>query len=68
MPLHIPGTKVVMYSNASFNNTSDGRSQGGYLVFLADKKQHFMSHSWRSNKLRWVARYTLTAETLAFTD
>ena len=33
-PLNIPSTKLVVYSDVSFN-ISDDCSQGGYLVFLA---------------------------------
>ena len=57
-----------MYSDTSFNNISDGFSQGGYFVFLADKNNNSCPISWKSNKLRQVARSTFAAEALAFTD
>ena len=69
-PLHVPSTKMVMYSDASFINISDGCSQGEYLVFLSDKNNTSCPISWKSNKLRRVARFTftLTIEALAFID
>ena len=47
-PLHISSTKVIMYPDASFSNISDGCSQGGYLVFLADKNSTSCPISWKS--------------------
>ena len=66
--LHRPSTKVVMFADASFNNLSDGSSQGGYIVLLVDKDNRCCPISWKSNKVRRIARSTLAAETLAFTD
>ena len=66
--LHRPSTKVIMFADASFNNLPDGSSQGGYIVLLADKNNRCCPISWKSNKVRRVARSTLAAETLAFTD
>ena len=66
--LDVPTTKVVMYSDASFNNLRNGSSQGAYLVFLVDKYNNSCPIAWKSNKLRRVARSTLAAETLAFAD
>ena len=66
--LHLPSTKVVMYSNASFNNITDGNSQGGYIVFLSDKHNNSSPIAWKSTKLCHIARSTLAAETLAFTE
>ena len=42
--LHLESTKIVMFSDASFNNLSDGYSQGGYIVFIADKFNMSLSH------------------------
>lgn len=66
--LDLKSTKVMMFSDASFNNLSDGNSQGGHIVFLADKFKMSSPISWKSNKIRRIARSTLAAETLAFTD
>ena len=39
--LDLKSTKIVMFSDASYNNIPDGNSQGGHVVFLTDK--HKMS-------------------------
>ena len=57
-----------MYADASFNNDKDGSSQGGHIVFLKDKDGNSCPITWRSNKVRRIARSTLAAETLAFSD
>ena len=54
-----------MKTDTNFNNIYDGCSQGGYLCFYL---VFLFPISWKSNKLRRVARSTLTAEPLAFTD
>lgn len=66
--LDIPSTRVTIYSDASFNNIPNGNSQGGYITMLTDKHQRSCPISWKSNKVRRVARSTLAAETLALTD
>ena len=66
--LHLESTKIVMFSDASFNNLSDGYSQGGDIVFIADKFNMSCPISWKSTKVRRVAKSTLAAETLAFTE
>ena len=57
-----------MFSDASFNNLSDGYSKGGHIVVLADKCNISCSVWWKSTKVRRVARSTLVAETLEFTE
>ena len=60
--------KIVMYSDASFMNLSDGGSQGGFVVFLSDNKDTCCPLSWKSTKIKRIVRSTLAAETLAFTE
>jgi len=67
-PLHRESTHIIMYADASFNNLENGNSQGGHLVMIRDKNQVVCPIFWKSNKVRRVARSTLAAETLAFTD
>ena len=55
-----------MFSDVSFNN--DGYSQGGHILFIADKFNMSSPVLWKSTKVRRVARSTLAAETLAFTE
>ena len=64
-PLHV---QVAMYSGVSYNNIPDGCIQGRYLVFLAEKNNTWCPVTWKSNKIMELARSTLTAETLTFTD
>ena len=60
--------QVIGYADASFNNLNDGGSQGGQIIFLVDASRNACPVSWRSNRIRRVARSTLAAETLSFAD
>ena len=66
--LHLKSTKIVMFSDTSFKNLSDGYSQGGYIVFITDKFKMSCPVSWKSTKVHCVERSTLATETLAFTE
>ena len=66
--LNLPNTRLVMFSDASYNNLKDGGSQGGHVVFLVDDQLQSCPLLWSSNRTKRVARSTLSAETLAFTD
>ena len=66
--LDIPSTQVVVFTDSSFNNLDDGGSQGGQIVFLKDKFDRACPISWRSTRVRRVARSTLAAESLSFAD
>ena len=57
-----------MFSGASFNNFPDGYSQGGHIVFIAGEFNMSCPVSWKFLKVCRVARSTLAAETLAFTE
>ena len=57
-----------VFSDASFNNLSGGGSQGGFLIFICDKKNNAIPIYWQSNRLKRVVKSTLAAETLAFSD
>ena len=57
---------LVVFTDASLSNNSDCYTQGGFLVLLVNIESRKVSIlSWRSFKLRRVARSTLAAETLA---
>lgn len=56
-----------MFSDSSFNNLSDGYSQGAHIVFIADKFNMSCPVSWKSTRVHHVARSTLAAEILTFT-
>ena len=66
--LDIVSTRVVAFTDSSFNNLDDGGSQGGQIVFLKDKFNRSCPISWRSTRVRRVARSTLAAESLDFAD
>ena len=59
---------LMIFTDASLGNCSDGGTQGGYFLCLKDKTNNITLLSWNSKKLRRVARSTLTAETLAMTE
>jgi transposase InsO family protein len=63
-----PPVFLLAYSDASYANLPDGSSQGGYVVFLADKSERVSPITWTSRKLRRVCRSTITAETMATLD
>ena len=71
LPLTLDGVSVIVFSDASWGNRSDGTSQGGYLVGLMDKKglqggeAPFGVLMWSSHKVRRVCRSTLSAESQA---
>ena len=66
--LDIESIRVASYSDASFNNLTDGGSQGALITFLYDKNGSCAPISWSSNRIKRVVRSTLAAETLAFTE
>ena len=66
--MHLESTKIVMFSDASFNNFSDVYSQGGHIVFIADKCNMWCPVLWRLTKVCHLAKCTLAAETLTFTE
>ena len=66
--LDLQSLTLTVYTDASFNNLENGYNQGGHLVLLCDKYHKCTTVAWSSNKLRRVARSTLAAETLAFTE
>ena len=59
---------IECFSDASFGNLSDGGSQGGFVIFLKDKKKRRCPIYWQSRKLRRVVKSTLSAETLALVE
>ena len=66
--LDLKSVQVTVFSDASFNNVEHGNSQGGHIVLLSDRNAKCAPITWTSNRLKRVARSTLAAETLSFTD
>ena len=46
----------------------DGKSQGGYIVFLVGENRNTVPLSWRSRKVKGVVKSTLSAKTLALDE
>ncbi|KAK6178359.1 hypothetical protein SNE40_013155 [Patella caerulea] len=66
---HLYGAlKLIIYSDASFGNLSDGNSQGGHIILLCGSNGQFHPISWQSQKIRRIVRSTLAAETLSLAD
>ena len=61
-------TKIVAYSDVSFANLPEEKSQGSYIVFLVEENGNAVPLSWRSRKVTWVVKSTLSAETLALDE
>ena len=56
------------FSDASFANLPDCKSQGGFVIFLKDANSVRCPIFWKSRKIRRVVKSTLAAETLALVD
>ena len=67
-PMDVGSAEIIVYADASYGNLRDGGSQGGYIIFLADKYGRCAPISWCSKRLKRVARSTLSAETQAATE
>ena len=66
--LNINQVKLIVYTDASFNNLPNGGSQAGHIVFLSDSTGRSCPIAWSSAKIKRVVRSTLAAETLALAD
>lgn len=62
------GACIVIFSDASFGNLPDGSSQGGHIVFIAEKSGRCCPVTWQSRKIRKVCKSTLAAESWALVD
>ena len=60
---------ILIFTDAAHANLLDGISNtSGLAVFIADKSGNMSPLSWRSNKIIWVVRSTLAADTLALQE
>ena len=57
--------KIIVYSDASFNNLPKGGSQGAHMILLSDKNQQTAPIQWQSKRIKRVVKSTLAAECLA---
>ena len=51
--------KLIVYTDASFNNLPDGDSQGGHIIFLTDFRNKCCPLIWNSSKIKRAVRSTL---------
>ena len=61
-------SKLLVFSDASHGNLPKGASQGGFLVFLQGQNELMTLISWKSHKLKRVAKSAMAAETMAFLE
>ena len=64
----IESCRLVGYADASFANLCEGKSQGGFIIFLVDSCGNHCPIIWQSRTIRRVVKSTLAAETLALLD
>jgi hypothetical protein len=64
--LDINSLTLKVCAVASYANNSDGSSQLGYIIFLADASGKCQTIVWSSHKSRRVTRSVLGSETMAF--
>ena len=60
--------KLVVYTDVSFGNLTDGSSQDVYLIFLVGNDGWCDLLSWQSKRLKRIARSSLAAEAIAMLD
>ena len=60
--------KLVLHTDASFNNLPDDGGQGGHIIFFIDFHNIFCPLVWNSSKVERVVRSTLASETLALNE
>ena len=60
--------KLVVYNDASFGNIIDGRSQGGFGIYIVDEEESCSPLMWQSRKLRRAVKSAIVAETLSQVD
>lgn len=60
--------RMIVFTDASFGNLSDGGTQGGHLIILMGENVKFSPLAWQSKRVKRVVRSTLTGETLAMSD
>ena len=58
---------IKVYTDASYQNCSDGGSQGGHVVFITDGTKS-SPVAWHSKKVQRIVHSTLAAETLALVE
>ena len=71
VPIDLQRARIVAFSDASWANAEDLKSQAGYLVFITGPEVFTTAGDranlveWRSHRIRRRCRSTLAAETMA---
>ena len=60
--------QIVMFSEASFGDRSDGGTHGGHGIVLIGEDGTLSPLCWQSKRVKRVVRSTLAGETLAMSD
>ena len=58
----------VIYSDAAHGNLPNGRSRGGYVIFLCGRNRMCSPLNWQSKRIRRIVLNSFAAETLALSD
>ena len=61
-------SKFICFSDASLGNLPEGKSQIGYIIFLANEQNEVNPICWKSVKAKRVVRSTIAAECLALSE
>ena len=65
---NLENAKLLVFSDASFGNVSNGGSQAGYVVLVVDDERNCVVIHWGSHRIKRVVRSVLAAETMAMSD
>src|SRR5678816_2349761 len=60
--------RLEVYSDASFGNVSEGRTQIGYCIRIRDSEGNICPLLWKSKVAKRVVSSTLSAETLSMVE
>ena len=60
--------RIAVYVDATLASSSNGGSQGGYLIFIVGENRKCSLLNWQSKRIKRVVRSSLSAETLVFCD
>ena len=66
---NIAESTMVVYSDASHANLTDGNSQGGFIIFLVgESNRKGTPLLWKSHKLKRVVKSAMAAETMSLIE
>ena len=65
---HKNSLKLKLFTDASFNNLSNGGSQTDQIILLSNSRNNCWPVYWNPSKIKRVVGSTLAAETLVLSD